>query len=129
VLGRGQADGRTAVFMASEGGHSDCLQLLVAFRADVTQGKLNGTTPLWTAALHGHVRCIEMLVSAPPGPRTQVPRKRAARKLRRGKRFPIELSRTAAAPLPPLGRTSPRCRSVLTRAAAGSLRRRGRRAA
>jgi len=122
VLGGGQADGRTAVFMASEGGHSDCLQLLVAFRADVTQGKPNGTTPLWTAALHGHVRCIEMLASAPPGPPQACRQEASAGQM---------ISAQAAGSTAPsrLGRTSPRCRSVLTRAAAGSLRRRGRRAA
>ena len=76
----GDVEGRTAVFLACEGGHDHALQALIEAHADVNLSRLpedeggadpkrktvsadgSGPSPLHVACQHGHPNCVQMLI-------------------------------------------------------------------
>ncbi|KKY23431.1 putative vegetative incompatibility protein het-e-1 [Phaeomoniella chlamydospora] len=55
-------DGRTAVLLAAQNGHSDALQVLLKRGGSVNAMTTRGFTPLIAAAMHGHTACVELLL-------------------------------------------------------------------
>ena len=54
---------RTALHLAAQEGHPDCVALLIPF-CDVHHTDLIGCTALHYAAYHGHSDCVELLLSS-----------------------------------------------------------------
>ena len=57
-------DGWTALHLATQNGHKDCLEVLIKAKADVNARNQNGRTALHVAALNGHKDCLEALIKA-----------------------------------------------------------------
>ena len=56
----------TALYCAAEGGHAECLELLLAAACiDRNQANNDGDTPLNMAAVNGHAECLKLLLAAP----------------------------------------------------------------
>jgi hypothetical protein len=54
----------TALMIASEHGHLECVRALLEAGADVAQAKRNGTTALIMASQNGHLECVRALLEA-----------------------------------------------------------------
>ena len=60
--------GRTAVHLAAQGGHEECLRLVVAHGGPnaVAARRAGGETAAHDAAFHGHALCVRRLYDAEP---------------------------------------------------------------
>ena len=56
-------DGRTSLFWASQNGHLDVAQLLLAQDAAVNQANNNGATPLIIASQNDHLDVVQLLLA------------------------------------------------------------------
>jgi len=57
-------DGTTPAYIASQNGHVECLERLIAARCSVDQARNTGATPAYIASQNGHVECLERLIAA-----------------------------------------------------------------
>jgi len=57
-------NGWTALICAADRGHLDCLQALIAAKAQIDVGNNEGATPLIFAAQNGHLDCVKALITA-----------------------------------------------------------------
>ncbi|KAL7911329.1 ankyrin repeat-containing domain protein [Trichoderma velutinum] len=64
LLDARDSDGRTPLSYASQNGHGDIAQFLLAKGAEAESGGNNGQTPLHWAALRGHSRVVRLLLAA-----------------------------------------------------------------
>ena len=70
LLGKGarvdatRRDGETPLYVASESGHADVVQLLLGNGARVDAAMENGATPLFTASENGHEDVVRLLLDA-----------------------------------------------------------------
>jgi ankyrin repeat protein len=55
--------GVTPLWMASQGGHTEVVKLLLASKADVNVAYTDGRTPLWQASLNGHTEVVKLLLA------------------------------------------------------------------
>ena len=53
--------GGTPAYISALKGHTDCLQVLAANKADLNQPRNNGETSAWISAQNGHTECIQLL--------------------------------------------------------------------
>jgi ankyrin repeat protein len=56
------SDGSTPLLLAAQGGHADCLTLLLLADASANQAMVNGVTPLMCAAWAGYLECVVQLL-------------------------------------------------------------------
>ena len=61
---RDSRTGGTALHAAAQGGHEECIQVLIAHGADVHQRTRDGETAVFVAAKNGHTECVLALVAA-----------------------------------------------------------------
>ena len=60
------ANGRSALFLAVDKNHVDCVRLLLtAPGTDVNTPNVNNITPLWVSAISGHAECMRLLLTVP----------------------------------------------------------------
>eukprot|EP00757_Euglenozoa_sp_SAG-D1_P021219 gene21219-8018_t len=52
----------TPLLIASQNGHTKCMELLLDRGAKVDQPNDNGATPLFIASQNGHTKCMELLL-------------------------------------------------------------------
>jgi hypothetical protein len=57
-------NGLTALLLAARNGHTDCVQLLIAARANIDAQNNDGWTALMYATLNGHTDCARLLITA-----------------------------------------------------------------
>ena len=57
-------DGQTALYHAADGGHVNCMKLLLQAGATVNQTYLDGDTPLHVTADKGHFNCVLLLLQS-----------------------------------------------------------------
>jgi len=55
--------GTTALFFATQAGHSRCAQTLLKCGADVNAAANEGGTPLFVACQCGHLSTVELLIA------------------------------------------------------------------
>ncbi|KAL8809033.1 MAG: hypothetical protein Q9200_003777 [Gallowayella weberi] len=60
---REDGSGKTAVHLAAEDNHPQCLDKLATFHADLNARDEYGNAPLHLAARHGHIDCMHLLLS------------------------------------------------------------------
>ena len=58
---------KTALVIAAENGHVECVDILIQSGACVTFDDTSGRTPLMAAAENGHVKCVEVLLKEGTG--------------------------------------------------------------
>ncbi len=60
------SNGRSALFLAVDKNHVDCVRLLLtAPGTDVNTPNVNNITPLWVSAISGHTECMRLLLTVP----------------------------------------------------------------
>lgn len=57
-------DGVTPVYIAVQKNRTDCLELLIAAKANVNKPADDGCTPVYKAASEGHPECLRLLIGA-----------------------------------------------------------------
>lgn len=62
ALDMADSNSRTALYLAAEKGHTDCVKLLLDQGASIDAVDKDGHTPLFAAGWHGHADCVKLLL-------------------------------------------------------------------
>jgi len=61
-------NGQTAIWLAAQFGHEECIKELVKHKANVNARNCDGQTPVFISAQSGHLHCLEVLVKLKADP-------------------------------------------------------------